>query len=115
MGGHSVWIERPPAVGLPEVPSEEVLYQIAATVLTGSVQLEGAKRVERSAKRSRIGRPDAAGWINEAATERTDGGRFDDLLAKAVAHYAASASGLKVPPRSVALSADTEIESWAPS
>ncbi|WP_448044109.1 hypothetical protein [Bradyrhizobium liaoningense] len=53
--------------------------------------------------------------INEAATERTDGGRFDDLLAKAVAHYAASASGLKVPPRSVALSADTEIESWAPS
>ncbi|UEM09333.1 hypothetical protein J4G43_031930 [Bradyrhizobium barranii subsp. barranii] len=51
--------------------------------------------------------------INEAATERTDGGQFDDLLAKAVAHYAASASGLKVPPRSVALSA--EIESWAPS
>ena len=51
--------------------------------------------------------------INEAATERTDGGRFDDLLAKAVAHYAASASGLKVPPRSVALS--TDIESWAPS
>src|SRR5213080_101705 len=43
--------------------------------------------------------------INEAATERTDGGRFD-LLAKAVAHYAASASGLKVPPRSVALSAE---------
>lgn len=53
--------------------------------------------------------------INEAATERTDGGRFDDLLAKAVAHYAASASGLKVPPRSVALAADTDIESWAPS
>ncbi|WOH78831.1 hypothetical protein RX327_23240 [Bradyrhizobium sp. BEA-2-5] len=52
--------------------------------------------------------------INEAAAERTDGGRFDDLLAKAVAHCAASASGLKVPPRSVALSADTEIESWAP-
>lgn len=51
--------------------------------------------------------------INEAATERTDGGRFDDLLAKAVAHYAASASGLKVPPRNVALS--TDIESWAPS
>ena len=51
--------------------------------------------------------------INEAATERTDGGRFDDLLAKAVAHYAASASGLKVPPRSVALAQD--IESWAPS
>ena len=53
--------------------------------------------------------------INEAATERTDGGRFDDLLAKAVAHYAASASGLKVPSRSVALAQDTDIESWAPS
>ncbi|WP_439409830.1 hypothetical protein ACNJX9_18570 [Bradyrhizobium sp. DASA03076] len=53
--------------------------------------------------------------INEAATERADGGRFDDLLAKAVAHYAASASGLKVPPRCVALAQDTDIESWAPS
>jgi hypothetical protein len=52
--------------------------------------------------------------INEAATERTDNGRFDDMLAKAVAHHAASASGLPVPPRSVALSPDTEIESWAP-
>jgi hypothetical protein len=53
--------------------------------------------------------------INEAATERTDDGRFDDLLAKAVAHHAAAASGLDVPPRSVALSPDTDIESWAPS
>src|ERR1700754_3890003 len=53
--------------------------------------------------------------INEAATERTDGGRFDDLLAKAVAHHAASASGLPVPPRTVALSPDTDLESWAPT
>src|SRR6201990_2570652 len=53
--------------------------------------------------------------INEAATERTDGGRFDDLLAKAVAHHAASVSGLPVPPRTVALSPDTDIESWAPA
>src|SRR5215471_99263 len=52
--------------------------------------------------------------INEAATERTDEGRFDDLLAKAVAHHAASVSGLPVPPRTVALSPDTDIESWAP-
>jgi hypothetical protein len=52
--------------------------------------------------------------INEAATERTDGGRFDDLLAKAVAHHAASVSGLPVPPRSIALSAETDVESWAP-
>src|SRR5512139_1421290 len=53
--------------------------------------------------------------INEAATERSDGGRFDDLLAKAVAHHVASASGLSVPPRSVALAPETEIESWAPA
>ena len=51
--------------------------------------------------------------INDAATERSDDGRFDDLLAKAVVHHAASASGLPVPPRAVALSPDTAIESWA--
>ena len=53
--------------------------------------------------------------ISDAAAERSDDGRFDDLLAKAVAHHAASASGLPVPPRSVALSPDTDIESWAPA
>ena len=53
--------------------------------------------------------------ISDAATERTDDGRFDDLLAKAIAHHAASASGLTVPPRTVALSPDTDIESWAPA
>lgn len=53
--------------------------------------------------------------INDAATERSDGGRFDDLLAKAVAHHAASESGLPVPPRTVALSPDTAIESWVPT
>jgi hypothetical protein len=52
--------------------------------------------------------------INDAATERSDDGRFDDLLAKAIAHHAASASGLPVPPRTVALSPDTDIASWAP-
>ena len=52
--------------------------------------------------------------ISDAATERTDDGRFDDLLAKAIAHHAASASGLTVPPRTVALSPVTDIESWAP-
>jgi len=52
--------------------------------------------------------------INDAATERSDDGRFDDLLAKAVAHHAASVPGLPVPPRTVALSPDTDIESWAP-
>src|SRR6201989_2369394 len=53
--------------------------------------------------------------INDAATERSDDGRFDDLLAKAVVHHAASASGLPVPSRAVALSPDTAIESWAPT
>jgi hypothetical protein len=53
--------------------------------------------------------------INDAATERSDEGRFDDLLAKAVAHHVAAASGLSVPPRTVALSPDTDIESWAPA
>jgi hypothetical protein len=52
--------------------------------------------------------------IGDAAAERSDDGRFDDLLAKAVAHHAASESGLPVPPRTIALSPDTDIESWAP-
>src|SRR3979490_3236304 len=52
--------------------------------------------------------------INDAAAERSDNGRFDDLLAKAVVHHAASASGLPVPPRTVALSPETAIESGGP-
>jgi hypothetical protein len=52
--------------------------------------------------------------IDGAATERRDSGRFDDLIAKAVVHHAASASGLPVPPRTVALAPETAIESWAP-
>ncbi len=53
--------------------------------------------------------------IDDAAAERSDNGRFDDLLAKAVVHHAASESGLPVPPRTVALSPETSIESWAPT
>jgi hypothetical protein len=53
--------------------------------------------------------------INDAAAERSDHGVFDDLLAKAVVHHAASASGLPVPPRTIALSPETAIESWAPA
>src|SRR5947208_14386539 len=48
--------------------------------------------------------------IHDAAAERTDGGRFDDLLAKAVAHHAAAEAGLPVPPRTAALAPDTAIE-----
>ena len=53
--------------------------------------------------------------IHDAAAERSDAGRFDDLLTKAVAHHAAAESGLPVPPRTVALSPDTDIASWAPA
>jgi len=53
--------------------------------------------------------------IHGAATERNDSGRFDDLMAKAVVHHAASASGLPVPSRTIALSPETAIESWAPA
>src|SRR6266850_5378270 len=45
--------------------------------------------------------------INAAATERSDIGQFDDLFAKAIVHHAASASGLTVPSRTIALSPDT--------
>ena len=51
--------------------------------------------------------------INDAASERSDDGRFDDLFAKAIVHHAAAASGLPVPPRSVALSPDTAVDPWA--
>jgi hypothetical protein len=53
--------------------------------------------------------------IDEAAAERSDDGKFDDLLAKAILHHAASASGLPVPARAIALSPQTAIETWAPS
>jgi len=53
--------------------------------------------------------------INDASADRLDEGLFDDLLAKAVVHHAASASGLPVPPRAIALSPNTAIESWAPT
>ena len=52
--------------------------------------------------------------IHDAAAERTDGGRFDELLSRALAHHAAAEAGLKVPPRTVAMSPETAIENWAP-
>jgi hypothetical protein len=64
-----------------------------------------------------ISRAEAAALfeIDDAGADRSDEGRFDDLLAKAVVHHAASASGLPVPPRTVALSPETSIESWGPT
>ncbi len=50
--------------------------------------------------------------IDAAAGERQHGGRFDDLLAKAVAHYAMSAAGRAVPPRALALAPETMLADW---
>jgi hypothetical protein len=51
--------------------------------------------------------------IDAAAAERADGGRFDDLLAKAVAHHVLAASGRPVPPRARALSPSMALADWA--
>ncbi len=56
---------------------------------------------------------DALLGIDAAASERLDGGRFDDLLIKAVTHHALASAGRPVPPRGVALDAATPLESWA--
>jgi hypothetical protein len=53
--------------------------------------------------------------ISAAVSERSDNGQFDDLFAKAIVHHTASASGFPVPSRTIALSPDTAIESWAPT
>src|SRR6266853_3340367 len=50
--------------------------------------------------------------IDAAAAERTDDGRFDNLLVKSVAHCALAEAGHKVPPRRVALAPATELSSW---
>jgi hypothetical protein len=52
--------------------------------------------------------------IDAAATERADQGRFDDLFAKAIAHYVLAATGHEVPPREIALAPETPLSSWAP-
>jgi hypothetical protein len=51
--------------------------------------------------------------IDAAAAERNEAGAFDDLFVKAVTHYVRSAGGRPVPPRPVALAADTPLSSWA--
>ena len=51
--------------------------------------------------------------IDAAAAERTDNGRFNDLLVKSVAHFALTEAGHMVPPRQVALDPATQLLSWA--
>jgi hypothetical protein len=51
--------------------------------------------------------------IYETGLERRDGGRFDDLFVKAIAHHVVAARGSPVPSRSVALARETPLRSWA--
>jgi hypothetical protein len=108
-------------IGVPEPSCRDSAARALTIVRDGVITGEGPTtrgrvHFSRSLEHKPVSRAEAEALfeINDAATERTDNGRFDDLLAKAVAHHAASASGLKVPPRTVALSPDTDIESWAP-
>lgn len=51
--------------------------------------------------------------IAAAGGERCDGGRFDDLLVKAVLHHLLAACGRAVPDRATALSPEVPVERWA--
>jgi hypothetical protein len=56
---------------------------------------------------------DALFDINAAASDRRDGGRFEDLLVKAIVHHIMAACGYDVPSRDIALTAATELNAWA--
>jgi hypothetical protein len=51
--------------------------------------------------------------IDAAAAERSDDGRFGNLLVKSVAHCVLAEAGQQVPPRQVALAPATALGSWA--
>jgi hypothetical protein len=51
--------------------------------------------------------------IYTVASDRQDGGRFDDLLIKSVVQHVMSASGLGVPRREHALDPSTPLATWA--
>jgi hypothetical protein len=50
--------------------------------------------------------------IDAVAAERTDDGRFDDLLVKSVAHFVVAEAGHVVPSRQIALNPGTALSSW---
>jgi hypothetical protein len=56
---------------------------------------------------------DALFDINAAASDRRDGGSFEDLFVKAIVHHVMAACGYDVPSRDIALSAATELNTWA--
>lgn len=51
--------------------------------------------------------------IDAAGAERSDNGRFGDLLVKALAHYVLASAGHKVPPRQQALAPATDLSGFA--
>jgi two-component system, response regulator PdtaR len=53
--------------------------------------------------------------IYETALEREDGGRFDELFIKAIAHHVVAAGGHRVPSRLAALAHETPLRSWLSS
>jgi hypothetical protein len=53
--------------------------------------------------------------INASATERSTMDSSTICSPRAIVHHAASASGMPVPSRTIALSPHTAIESWAPT
>ena len=57
---------------------------------------------------------DALFDINAAASDRRDGGRFEDLFVKAIVHHVMAACGYDVPSRDIALTAATDLNAWAP-
>jgi hypothetical protein len=58
---------------------------------------------------------DALFDIHAVSGERCDGGRFDDLLVKAVMHHVMSSCGRNVPYRELALAPATPMEKWISS
>jgi hypothetical protein len=63
--------------------------------------------------RHRRAEVDALFAIDAAGNERRDGGRFDDLLAKAIVHYLMSAAVAGVPSREIALAPENPLVTWA--
>jgi len=67
-------------------------------------------RAEATAPVTRV-EADALFDIHEAAIERIDGGAFDELFARAIAHHALATLGQPVPARAAAL--ETALADWA--
>ena len=50
--------------------------------------------------------------IHDAAFERIDGGAFDELFAKAIAHHVLASAGFPVPKRAIALARGNGLAGW---